>query len=162
MLPFRGVLRIELVGASTIIVQNEYLAANVFLLFLGILLTLVFVSVLKVKKKYLIPIVLLLSAVGVFALQSSTFDLWVMLGFGVLGYVLRRFDYPIAPIVIGMILGLIAEASYRRSLLISDSGHMIFLERPISATILVACVVLVAAFLPWKRIAGHLAPSEQR
>ena len=139
-----------------------YLAANVFLLFLGILLTPVFVSVLKVKKKYLIPIVLLLSAVGVFALQSSTFDLWVMLGFGVLGYVLRRFDYPIAPIVIGMILGPIAEASYRRSLLISDSGHMIFLERPISATILVACVVLVAAFLPWKRIAGYLAPSEQR
>jgi putative tricarboxylic transport membrane protein len=89
-------------------------------------------------------------------LQSSTFDLWVMLGFGVLGYVLRRFHYPLAPIVIGMILGPIAEAAYRRSLLISDSGHMIFLERPISATILVACVVLVAAFLPWKQMANRL------
>ena len=132
-----------------------------FLLFLGIL-TPVFVSVLKVRKKYLIPIVLLLSAVKVFALQSSTFELWVMLDFGVLGYVLQRFDYPIAPIVIGMILGPIAEARYRRSLLISDSGHMIFLERPISATILVACVVLVATFLPWEQMANRLSRAKLR
>lgn len=133
-----------------------YLAANVFLLFLGILLTPVFVSVLKVRKQFLVPLVLLLSAVGVYALQSSTFDLWVMLGFGILGYALRRFDYPLAPIVIGMILGPIAEASYRRSLLISDTGHWIFFERPISAVILALCVVLVLAFLPWKRIGQSL------
>lgn len=128
-----------------------YLAANVFLLFLGIFLTPLFVSVLKIRKRYLIPLVLLLSAVGVFALQSSTFDLWVMLGFGVLGYVLRTYDYPLAPIVIGLVLGPIAEASYRRSLLISDNGHWIFVERPISLAILVACVLLILAFLPWRR-----------
>ena len=133
-----------------------------FLLFLGILLTPVLVSVLKVRKKYLTTIVLLLSTAGVFASQSSTFELWVMLGFGVLGYVLQRFDYPIAPIVIGMILGPIAEARYRRSLRISDSGHMIFLERPISATILVACVVLVATFLPWEQMANRLSRAKLR
>lgn len=129
-----------------------YLVANVFLFILGILLTPIFVSVLKVKKKFLIPLVLLLSAVGTYALQSSTFDLWVMLGFGVLGYVLRRRDYPLAPIVIGVILGPIAESSYRRALLISENGHMIFIERPISAAILLTCVILVLAFIPWRRL----------
>ncbi len=132
-----------------------YLAANIFLFFLGILLTPVFVSVLKMKKQFLIPLVLLLSAVGTYALQSSTFDLWVMLGFGIVGYILRKFGYPLAPIVIGMILGPIAESNYRRALLISDTGHWIFVERPISAFILLVCVVLILAFLPWKQFKSH-------
>jgi len=129
-----------------------YLAANVFLLVFGIVLTPLFVSVLKIRKFFLIPLVLLLSAVGVFSIQSSVFDLWVMLGFGVLGYTLRYFDFPLAPIVIGLILGPIAESSYRRALLISDHGHWIFVERPISAAILMACVAIVLLFLPWRRL----------
>lgn len=125
-----------------------YISSNVFLLFLGVLLTPYFVSVLRVPKAYLIPAVLLLSAVGVFAIQSSVFDLWVMFVFGVVGYFLRRADYPLAPLVIGAILGPICEANFRRSLLISDTGMWIFVERPISATILtVLLIIAVVAVL---------------
>ncbi|MGR3804109.1 tripartite tricarboxylate transporter permease [Marinibacterium profundimaris] len=120
-----------------------YLLANVFLFVLGILLTPVFVSVLKLKKKFLVPSVLLLSLVGVYALQSSVFDLWMAFLFGAVGYVLRRFDYPLAPIVIGIVLGPIAEGNYRRSLLLSRDGFEIFLDRPICATILAINVLVI-------------------
>ncbi len=120
-----------------------YIAANVFLLVLGILLTPFFVSVIKIRKSYLIPIVLLLSCIGTYAIQGSAFDLWVMLGFGVVGYILRRFDYPLAPIVIGAVLGPICESSLRRSLILSGNNVDIFFNRPISAAILIIDIALI-------------------
>lgn len=128
-----------------------YLSANVFLLILGIMLTPLFVSVLRIKKAYLIPAVLLLSIIGTYAIQSSVFDLWVMFGFGLLGYILRRADYPLAPIIIGAILGPISEANFRRSLLISDNGYMIFLDRPISAVI-ISIVALMLSFILYQSV----------
>ena len=128
----------------------SYLVANIFLLILGVIMAPVFVSVLKVKKKVLIPIVVILSAIGTYALQSSVFDLWVMFGFGLIGFVFRKGGYPIAPIVIGMILGPLAEGNFRRSLLISQDGYTIFLERPIGTTILAinALLILYVMFAP--------------
>lgn len=126
-----------------------YLIANVFLFVLGIMLTPVFASVLRLRKQYLVPSVLLLSMVGVYALQSSVFDLWVAFVFGALGYVLRKFAYPLAPIVIGIVLGPIAEGDLRRSMLLSQDGLSIFLERPIALTILtIDLLVLIWAFAP--------------
>lgn len=126
-----------------------YLIANIFLFAFGILLTPMFVSVLKLKKQYLIPSVLLLSFVGVFALQSSVFDLWIALLFGFVGYILRKYQYPLAPIVIGIVLGPIVEGNFRRSLLLSRDGYQIFVERPICATILlINAIVLIWAFTP--------------
>ncbi|NIY83712.1 tripartite tricarboxylate transporter permease [Vibrio hepatarius] len=123
----------------------SYLLSNVFLLLLGLLMTPLFVSVLKLKKSILLPIVLILSILGTFSLQSATFDLWVMLALGVVGYLLRQSGFPLAPIVIGFILGPIAEGNLRRSLLISQNGFGIFLERPIGTTILIVNLVLVIA-----------------
>ncbi|MEH0388445.1 tripartite tricarboxylate transporter permease [Vibrio mimicus] len=123
----------------------SYLLSNVFLLFLGLLMTPFFVSVLKLKKSILLPIVLILSILGTFALQSSVFDLWIMLTLGIVGYLLRQAEFPLAPIVIGFILGPIAEGNLRRSLLISQNGFGIFLERPIGTTILVVNLILVIA-----------------
>ena len=120
-----------------------YIAANVFLFGLGLVFTPVFASVLRLKKKFLIPIVTLLSVIGVYAIQSSVFDLWVMLAFGVVGYVLRRFEYPLAPLVIGAVLGPIGEENFRRSLVISADDFSIFVQRPICATILAINVVLL-------------------
>jgi putative tricarboxylic transport membrane protein len=126
-----------------------YVSANVFLFVFGILFTPVFASVLRLKKKHLIPIVTLFSVIGVFAIQSSTFDLWIMLAFGVIGYVLRRFDYPLAPLVIGAVLGPICENNFRRSLVMSADDYGIFIEQPISATILAICALaILLACLP--------------
>lgn len=113
-----------------------YLVGNVVLLVAGILLVPFFGAVLKLPKAWLLPAVLLLSTMGTYALQNSTFDLWVMLVFGAIGYWLRRAHYPLSPIIIGMILGPVLENNFRRSLLISGDGLNIFIDRPISATIL--------------------------
>lgn len=120
-----------------------YLASNVFLLIAGILVTPVFVYVLRIPKFYLIPIVLLLCSIGTFALQASVFDLMVMLGFGLIGILFRAANYPLSPIVIGLILGPILENNLRRALLISREGYWIFLERPVSATLVCINVLLI-------------------
>jgi len=120
-----------------------YLAANVFMLFAGILMTPLFVYVLRVRKSQLVPIVLLLCAVGTFALQASVFDLWAMLGFGLIGIIFRIARYPLAPIVIGTVLGPILEENYRRSLLLTDGGVLIFFQRPVSIVLIAINVVLI-------------------
>jgi putative tricarboxylic transport membrane protein len=124
-----------------------YLVGNLVLLIAGIVLVPFFGSVLKLPKAWLLPMVLLLSTVGTYALQNSVFDLWVMLVFGAIGYVLRRAHYPLAPIIIGMILGPVLENNFRRSLLISRDGLNIFIERPTSATLLMIAAVLIAYVL---------------
>lgn len=124
-----------------------YLMGNVILLVLGLLLAPVFGSVLKMRKAWLIPVVLLLATLGTYSLQNSTFDLWVMLVFGVIGYIMRRAGYPLAPLIIGMILGGIMESNLRRSLLLSEDGLMIFADRPISATLLFVNLLLFLSIL---------------
>ena len=133
-----------------------YLASNVFLLIAGIMATPIFVYVLRIPKVYLIPSILLLCSIGTFALQASVFDLQVMLVFGLIGILFRAADYPLAPVVIGMILGPILEANLRRSLLISREGYWIFLDRPVSATLVIINALLLAAmvYLTIKRVRG--------
>jgi putative tricarboxylic transport membrane protein len=124
-----------------------YIVSNIFLLLLGIIATPLFVYVLRIRRSYLIPIVLLLCAIGTYALQSSVFDLWVMLGFGLVGIFFRLARYPLAPIVIGTVLGPILEKNFRRALLLSDDGLLIFMKRPVSATLVVINAFLVAGVL---------------
>ncbi len=136
-----------------------YIASNIILFILGILFTPFFVFILKLKKNRLIPIVLLVSAIGTFALQGSVFDLQMMMLFGLLGYVLRKNEFPLAPIIIARVLGPIVEDNFRRSLIMSDHGMEIFWSRPISATILtINILLLVWAFTPrqvWRHLFGR-------
>ena len=137
----------EIVGGIFLV----YLASNVFLLIIGILATPLFVYVLRIPKSFLIPIVLLLCSIGTYALQASVFDLWVMLGFGLVGIALRAASYPLAPIVIGIILGPLLENNLRRSLLISQDGCWIFLERPVAASLLAINVFLIMGAIYFAR-----------
>ena len=75
-----------------------------------------------VPKPVILPIIFVLCVVGSFAIASRLFDVWVMLGFGVLGFVLRRLDYPVAPLVLGMVLGDLMEKGLRRGLVLSDGS----------------------------------------
>ncbi|QIK40473.1 tripartite tricarboxylate transporter permease [Pontivivens nitratireducens] len=139
-----------------------YLIGNVVLLIAGIVLVPFFGSVLKLPKAWLLPAVILLSTMGTYALQNSVFDLWVMLVFGAVGYLLRRANYPLPPIIIGMILGSVLENNLRRSLLISRDGLQIFIDRPISATILgMTGVLLVYVVITLIRGAPKAAKDEE-
>ncbi len=130
-----------------------YMASNVMLLFAGILAAPLFIRVLLIPKLYLIPAVLILCCIGTFALQGSVFDLWVMLGFGLVGVLFRLAKYPLAPIVLGLILGPILEANLRRSLLISRDGYWIFLDRPVAAVLIIidVAILLGFAFIAFRR-----------
>ena len=120
-----------------------YILSNIFLLGVGIFLAPLFASILRLREARLFPIVLLSCAIGTFAVQYSVFDLWAMLGFGVLGTLMRAANYPLAPVVIGVVLGPIAELNIRKSLLLSDTGFFIFIQRPISLCIIVIAVLIL-------------------
>ena len=137
-----------------------YLMSNVVMLVLGIVLVPFFGAVLKVPKAWLLPAVLLLSTMGVYALQNSIFDLWVMLFFGILGYIMRKAHYPLSPIIIGMILGPVLENNFRRALLLSRDGLMIFVERPISAVIL-GIVAVLLVYVIWTTVRPASAPRQE-
>jgi putative tricarboxylic transport membrane protein len=118
--------------------------ATLGILLYGLTLTQLLVKVLTVPKSVIVPIVFVLCVVGSYAIAQRLFDVWVMLGFGVLGYVLRRNGYPVAPLVLGMVLGDLMEKGLRRGLVLSDGSLLPFFTRPISAVIWIAIVVIVA------------------
>ena len=102
----------------------------------------VFVSVLKLPFSILVPIIFVFCMVGGYAPTQDMHDVWLMLLFGLVGYLLRKLNYPMAPIVLAIVLGPLAETSLRQSLLISGGSSAIFFARPISGTIMVTAIVL--------------------
>lgn len=103
----------------------------------------VFPKVLQVPRKYLMPILLMMMVVGTYAADNRVFDVWLMLGFGVLGYFLERHGFPLAPMVLGFILGPIFETNLRRAMMYSDGDLTDFVTRPVSASLLVLALLLL-------------------
>jgi putative tricarboxylic transport membrane protein len=121
--------------------------ANTMLLVLNLPLVGVWVRLLSIPKPWLYAGILVFAVTGTIAAKSSVVELSMLAGFGVLGFLMRRFDYPIAPVVVGLILGPIAEAQLRRALQISLGDPTVLLQSPISATLLaVALIALLAPF----------------
>jgi putative tricarboxylic transport membrane protein len=138
------------------IVASMYIG-NVFLLLLNLPLVGLWAQLLRIPYRVLFPIVLLLCVVGTYSANKNVFDLWVMLGFGVAGYVLRKLDYDLAPFVIAFVLAPLMEQSLRQSLVMSPDGAMILLQRPVTALLLGAGAVLVALMFTRKtKIEGGL------
>jgi putative tricarboxylic transport membrane protein len=132
------------------VVASMYVG-NVFLLLLNLPLVGLWVQLLRVPYRVLFPIVLLLSIVGTYSANKNVFDLWVMLGFGVAGYVLRKLEYDLAPFVIAFVLAPLLEQSLRQSLVMSPDGAMILVQRPVTAALLAASAVLVGLMLRRKQ-----------
>ncbi len=107
---------------------------NLFLLLLNLPLVGLFVRVLTVPRWFLFPAVAVLSFVAVYAVNQSTFDLVLMTVFGLLGYVLRKTEVPLAPIILGLVLGPLIEKNVRRALLLSDGDWGVFLSSGIALT----------------------------
>jgi putative tricarboxylic transport membrane protein len=126
---------------------------NVMLLVLNLPLVGLWVKLLKIPRPPLYAGILIFATVGVYGMRQSAFDLYLMLGIGLIGVLMRRFDFPAAPLIVGMILGPLAEAQMRNALSIGEGHWTVFLERPASATLLaVVLLVLVAPWLlAWRR-----------
>lgn len=118
------------------------LLANVSILFLNGPIVKVFTMIRKVPQELLFGLIVVFSIIGAFSTRNIIFDLWIMLLFGIAGYYLVQYNYPIAPFVIGLVLGPIAESSLRRGLIKAGGEFIVILQRPISAVLLVAAVLL--------------------
>jgi len=120
---------------------------NVILLILNLPLVGLWVRLLRIPPPWLYAGIIVISAAGVFGASNSVFDLLLLFAFGVLGFLCRRFDFPVAPMIIGLILGPMAEQSLRQALTISMGSYTTFMTRPISATILAIAFLLLLS--PW-------------
>src|SRR5580765_297558 len=109
---------------------------NVMLLVLNLPLVGLFVNILRVPYPYLYPAILVFATLGVYAVNNSVVDVWIMLATGVLGWILRKLDFETAPVVLGVVLAPLLELSLRQSLAMSDGHYGIFVQRPIAATLL--------------------------
>jgi len=119
---------------------------NVMLLVLNLPLVGLWVKLLKIPKSYLYAGILIFATVGVYGMRQSAFDLVLLYAIGLLGLVMRRFDFPTAPVVVGMILGPLAEAQLRNALSIGEGKWGVFIERPGSALLL--AIVVAVLVLP--------------
>ncbi len=127
--------------------------ANVATLLLNLALIPVFIRVLAMPFSILTPIIFVLCALGVFATTDRMFDVWIMVIIGIAGYLMRKLNYPVAPAVLAIVLGPLAERSLRQSLISSQGDPMTFLERPISLTCILLALALVCypLFLSYRR-----------
>ncbi len=117
-------------------------AANVFAVLINIAFIPAFIMVLKMPFTILAPVIYVLCIVGGYAPTKDMHDVWLMLLFGVAAYLMRKLDYPLAPAVLAIVLGPLAEASMRQSLIISHGSFEIFFTRPISGSIMVIAIAL--------------------
>lgn len=112
----------------------------------GLVLTKALVQVLRVPQHLIVPIIFVLCAVGSFAIAGRLFDIYVMLAFGLIGFALRHYGYPMAPLVLGIVLGDLLEKNLRRALILSDGDLTPFFTRPIAGTV----AALIVATIAWR------------
>jgi len=111
------------------------------------------VQVLKVPYKILFPVIVLFCLIGVYSLSNSIFDIYVMILFGVLGYLMRKLGYEPAPLVLAFVLGPMMENNLRKALIISDGSFWIFIDSKLSlACLALAALLLATAIIPLLRI----------
>ncbi len=120
---------------------------NLMLIIINLPLIGIWVSLLRVPYHVLFPAIVVFCAIGVYSVGNSLFDLWLMLGFGLLGYFFIKIGVEPAPFVLGFVLGPMLEENFRRAMLIASGDFFVFLERPISAVLLGLSVLLLAALL---------------
>jgi putative tricarboxylic transport membrane protein len=120
---------------------------NVILLILNLPLIGIWVRVLSIPKPLLYAGILVFSTLGAYSLHQSWVDLLTLYVFGLLGFAMRRWDFPVGPAVIGLILGPLAETQFRRALSISQGDVSVFWQHPISATLFSVTAVIIVA--PW-------------
>jgi putative tricarboxylic transport membrane protein len=119
------------------------LFATLGIFIFGIALVRPLLKVLQIPREIIMPIVFVLCVIGSYAIAQRLFDVWTMLAFGVVGFVLRRYGYPMAPFVLGIVLGDLLDKNLRRGLVLSDGDLTPFFTRPISAVLAAICIATI-------------------
>ncbi len=151
-------LRLHQVEPGPLLFQNApeifwtFIAAmyigNLMLLVLNLPLVGLFARISTIRPKFLVPCITIICLVGIYSVRNSIFDVWVMIAAGVIGVFLRKWELPIAPFIIGMVLGPTTEASFRQTLMLFKGNAMMIFDRPVAtAFILIAVAFIVAKFL---------------
>jgi putative tricarboxylic transport membrane protein len=125
----------------------SFYIGNVLLLLLNLPLAPVFALMLRLRYAFVYPIILLMSLVGAYAVENQMWGVWLALGFGLLGYFMKRYDYPVAPVILGLVLGGLMEKSFVQSSAMGGGGVGIFLQRPIA--LLLFALTLAVMFGPY-------------
>jgi putative tricarboxylic transport membrane protein len=135
---------------------------------IGVLMVLFFVpafaAILRIPFAILTPLIVFVCAIGAYAVNNSMVDVWYMILFGIVGYAFKKLDYPLAPLVLALVLGDLAEAALRQSLIMSQGSLLIFFQSAISSIITLAALLLFA--LPvlgplWRRLRTGATPAAQ-
>ena len=124
-------------------VMGGLLVINVFMFLQGSLMTKIFANVTKIPQSLMMPCIVLMCVMGSYAINNNTFECMVMVCFGLVGFFLKRFDFPVAPMCISLVLGKLCEANLRRSLILSKGSWSVFVTRPLSCVILILAVVVM-------------------
>jgi putative tricarboxylic transport membrane protein len=136
---------------------------NLILLILNLPLIGLWVKVLKVPYKILFPLIILFCLIGAYSVRSSSTDIIIMLIFGAFGYLMKKYEYEPAPLVLALVLGPMLESNLRQALILSHGSFGIFVERPISLIgLLVACIFLFLPLIPrFKRLKSRIKEEEE-
>ena len=120
------------------------LFANILFFIFGIFGAKIFARVTLIPNQLLWPMIFSLSVCGTYSLGQSYMDIWIMLGFGVLGFFMRRYGFSVVPVIIGLILGELVEGTLRQSLVIFDGNWLMFLQRPIVVLFLLLSILALS------------------
>ena len=115
---------------------SSLLVGNVLMLLFGLLGVRLFCRVVELPKRIIIPVIVTLSIVGAYSMNNSIFDVWVCIGFGIIGYIMQKVDMPSSPIILAVILGPMAESNLRRAVLMYQGSYSFLWTRPIGVVFL--------------------------
>jgi putative tricarboxylic transport membrane protein len=126
------------------VIASMYIG-NFILLILNLPFVPLFANILRIPKKVLLPLVILFCMTGMYTVNNSVFDIWMMLLFGGMGFLMRKLDYEGAPLLLALVLGPKLEMAFRQSLMISHGDFRVFLDRPISIGFFLATLLFLSA-----------------
>ena len=130
--------------------------ANIMLLVLNLPLVGLWVRILRIPAPLLYAGILVFATIGTYGISNSAVDLMLLYAIGAVGFVMRRYDFPTAPVVIGMILGPLAEQEFRRAMTISSGDWLVFVTQPLSASLLALAALALAGPMAWRLVRrGH-------
>lgn len=130
---------------------------NIFLVILNIPLIGMWVKLLSIPYHLMFPAIVLFTCIGVYSTNNSTFDVWVLLSFGIVGYLMALLRLEVVPVLLGLILGPMLEENFRRTLLLSRGSFSVFVERPITAVALGVCAFLLIWTI-WGSMRSRVSP----